>query len=112
MLPILEFMQTHWENMAKETKFHELHHAISKGLDALRKYYSLTDQTSVYIICLGAFQFLLCFRVDFLITTAPVLNPNIKMEYFNRHWDDLWKINAESLLISKVSVGRFFLERG
>ncbi len=52
-LPTMEFMQTHWENMAREPKFAELRPAIDCGLQALGKYYGLTDDMSVYVICLG-----------------------------------------------------------
>ena len=49
----MEFMQTHWENMANEAKFADLCPAIECGLQALGKYYTLTDDTPVYVICLG-----------------------------------------------------------
>ncbi len=50
---MMEFMQTHWENMANEAKFVDLRPAIEHGLQALGKYYTLMDDTPVYVICLG-----------------------------------------------------------
>jgi hypothetical protein len=52
-IPILEFMQEAWENMANLTKFHEFRMAIEAGLANLRKWYRKVDDTDAYFICLG-----------------------------------------------------------
>ena len=95
----MEFMRTHWENMMKEARFAELCLAIDCGLQALRKYYTLTDRTPVYVISLGeCFLFLTLHSLIF----CAVLNPNIKMEYFNQHWSTEWKKNAEAVVKTAV----------
>jgi hypothetical protein len=52
-IPVLEFLQQSWENMAGTAKFSELQDAIEAGLENLRKWYRRTDDTDVYFICLG-----------------------------------------------------------
>jgi hypothetical protein len=52
-IPVLEFMQEAWENMAKHEKFDEVSGAIEVGLENLRKWYRKVDDTNAYFICLG-----------------------------------------------------------
>jgi hypothetical protein len=43
-----------WENMLETPHFDLVHDAIVKGLDNLAKWYSKTDDSAAYFICLGA----------------------------------------------------------
>jgi hypothetical protein len=52
-IPILEFLQQSWENMANSSKFVDVRDAIRTGLENLAKWYYKTDDTDVYFICLG-----------------------------------------------------------
>jgi hypothetical protein len=52
-IPILEFMQQSWENMAQHPQFHEMSTAIEAELKNLSKWYHKVDDTDVYFICLG-----------------------------------------------------------
>ena len=52
-IPILEFLQKTWENMANTPKFYELADAIHGGLENIRKWYHKTNDTDVYFVCLG-----------------------------------------------------------
>src|SRR4051794_9322814 len=52
-IPVLEFLQQSWENMAAVPRFGELAGAIHNGLENLEKWYRKTDDTNVYFICLG-----------------------------------------------------------
>ena len=52
-IPVLEFLQESWTNMAVHPKFSELSGAIEAGLQNLNKWYRKTDDTDVYFICLG-----------------------------------------------------------
>jgi len=40
--------------MAKEAQYSTVHDALNKGLDNLAKWYSKTDDSTAYFICLGA----------------------------------------------------------
>src|SRR3954454_1567176 len=52
-IPVLEYMQTVWENMANDPKFQVVEDAIQAGLKNLGKWYQKVDDTDVYFICLG-----------------------------------------------------------
>lgn len=51
-IPVLEYLQETWENMAGSSTFDSLSACIMSGLDNLRKWYRKTDDTDVYFICL------------------------------------------------------------
>lgn len=52
-IPVLEFLQQSWENMAKLPKFREMRKPIEAGLENLKKWYCRVDDTDVYFVCLG-----------------------------------------------------------
>ena len=52
-IPVLEFLQTSWENMANNPKFSQVEDAIRAGLENLGKWYQKVDDTDVYFMCLG-----------------------------------------------------------
>ena len=52
-LPVLEFMQEKWEQMAREEKYERIKDGIESGLRNLRKWYRSTDETDIYFISLG-----------------------------------------------------------
>jgi len=53
-IPVLEFLQECWTNMAVDDKFSSLTGAFEAGLKNLNKWTQKTDETDVYFICLGA----------------------------------------------------------
>ena len=55
-IPVLEFLQETWENMANTPKFQELKVAIHGGLENIYKWYHKTDDTDMYFICLGQYH--------------------------------------------------------
>ncbi|GLB42145.1 putative hAT family C-terminal dimerisation region [Lyophyllum shimeji] len=67
-LPILECLQERWENFADLFKFARVKAAIMKGLEKIRKWYTKTDDSDMYFICLA-------------------LDPSIKVEYCKNKWD-------------------------
>jgi len=48
MIPILEFLQQAWENMANEPKFYGLINAIHGGLENICKWYIVWDSAHPY----------------------------------------------------------------
>ena len=54
-IPVLEFLQESWENMANHPKFNEIELAIRAGLKNLAKWYRKADDTNIYFISLGVF---------------------------------------------------------
>lgn len=66
--PVIEFMQTKWEQMAANPKYAIISQALNAGLDNLRKWYRTLDNSNMYFISL-------------------VLDPRIKMAYFRRQWE-------------------------
>ncbi|KAF5380029.1 hypothetical protein D9615_006171 [Tricholomella constricta] len=66
-IPVLEFLQESWENMADLPRFYEVEDALRKGLANLEKWYRKVSDVDAYFICL-------------------VLNPNIKTAYTEDKW--------------------------
>jgi hypothetical protein len=52
-IPVLEYLQQTWQNMAGSSKFDDFSSAINSGLDNIRKWYHKIDETDVYFVCLG-----------------------------------------------------------
>ena len=52
-IPVLEFLQELWTNMAAYPKFAELSDDIEAGLQNLNKWYRKMDDTDIYFICLS-----------------------------------------------------------
>ncbi|KAG2037929.1 hypothetical protein BDR03DRAFT_817583, partial [Suillus americanus] len=52
-IPVLEFLQQSWQNMAADDKFSSVADALHAGLKNLGKWSQKTDKTDVYFICLG-----------------------------------------------------------
>ena len=88
-LPTLELMQEKWEALLESPKHQPVHEGIERGLDNLHKWYRKTDDTDIYFIAL-------------------VLDPGIKLEYFNTHWEkDYLKKGIQNL--EQVVCRKFFL---
>ncbi|KAF5370479.1 hypothetical protein D9615_009743 [Tricholomella constricta] len=66
-VPVLEFLQETWENMADLPRFYEVEEALRKGLANLEKWYRKVTDVDAYFICL-------------------VLDPNIKTAYTEEKW--------------------------
>jgi hypothetical protein len=54
-IPVLEFLQETWGDMATSSKFGSILSSIDAGLKNLSKRYQKTDDTSIYFVCLGTF---------------------------------------------------------
>jgi hypothetical protein len=65
-LPIIEQLQTAWEEKRDSDKFALYKDAINDGLRKLRKYYSRIDSKPAIILALGLFLFF-CLPVSPLI---------------------------------------------
>jgi hypothetical protein len=66
--PVLESMQQKWESMVKKPKYAQIVPALKAGLENLCKWYRILDDSNIYFICL-------------------VLDPRVKMAYFETHWE-------------------------
>jgi hypothetical protein len=82
--PVLEFMQQKWENMVKTPKYAQIAPALEAGLKNLRKWYRILDESSIYFICL-------------------VLDPRLKMAYFQTHWEEEYLDAGKQSLEQTVS---------
>ncbi|KAG6813328.1 hypothetical protein H0H92_012141 [Tricholoma furcatifolium] len=67
-LPALEALHEAWSSRQNQTKYLEFADALGAGVAKLEQYYQKTSETHAY-------------------TLAMFLDPNIKMEYFRKHWD-------------------------
>jgi hypothetical protein len=85
-LPVIEAMQEKWERMAKNPKYTQIIPALKAGLANLRKWYRSLDNSSIYFICL-------------------VLDPRVKMAYFQTHWEEVYLDAGQESL--KTTVSRF-----
>ena len=80
-------MQQKWEHMVKNPKYAQIVPALKAGLENLRKWYRILDNSSIYFICL-------------------VLDPRVKMAYFQMHWEEEYlEARKESL---KKTVSHYF----
>jgi len=62
-------MQQKWEHMVKNPKYAQIVPVLKAGLENLHKWYQILDNSSIYFICL-------------------VLDPHVKMAYFQMHWEE------------------------
>jgi hypothetical protein len=51
-IPVLEFLQEAWENIASNEKFQVLQAPIEAGLEKLRKWNRKVDETDAYLVSL------------------------------------------------------------
>jgi hypothetical protein len=54
-LPTLEKLLTQWEKKRDNPRFLIYHHAISDGLEKIKKYYNRLDRKPSYILALGMY---------------------------------------------------------
>jgi hypothetical protein len=83
--PIIESMQQRWELMARDPRYAQIVPGLEAGLHNLRKWYRALDDSSVYFICL-------------------VLDPRVKMAYFQKHWEEIYLDNGTQTLNDTVSL--------
>lgn len=88
--PVIEFMQQRWEAMTKEPKYASVADALEAGLHNLRKWYRSLDDGNMYFICL-------------------VLDPRVKMAYFQQHWEKKYLNDGIQILNKTVQSFSFFL---
>jgi Domain of unknown function (DUF4413) len=69
MFPVLESMMQRWERMVKPPKYAQIVPALKAGLNNLCKWYQILNESSIYFICL-------------------ILDPRVKMAYFQMHWEE------------------------
>jgi hypothetical protein len=77
-------MQQRWEAMAKDRKYAQIVPTLKAGLENLRKWYRSLDDSSIYFICL-------------------VLDPRIKLAYFEKHWERVYLDAGKACLKTTVS---------
>lgn len=89
VIPVLEYLQQTWQNMADSSKFDAFSTAINCGLDNIRKWYHKIDETDVYFICLGT----CCIYDNDLLSNVLfyyvllALDPNYKVAYAKGKWE-------------------------
>ena len=83
-IPVLEFLQETWGDMATSSKFGSISPSIDAGLKNLSKWYRKTDDTSVYFVCLGTF--IVAFVTTATYLDLVVLDPNVKAAYAKDRW--------------------------
>lgn len=89
MLPILETLQTSWEQMLADPQFAPVHAGLEHGLANLRKWYKKTDETDIYFVCMRTSSRWLMPHAS-ASDLSPVLDPTVKLEYFKEEWDESW----------------------
>jgi hypothetical protein len=84
--------------MANSAEYAPIADAIHKGLKNVAKYYyhEKTNDSDIYFVCLGEYQYFLLQCISNVIT---VLDPNYKLAYVEGHWS-----------VAKVASGRARLE--
>ncbi|KAF8460964.1 hypothetical protein DFH94DRAFT_641038 [Russula ochroleuca] len=82
--PVIEFMQQKWETMAGDPMYSQIAPALEAGLANLHKWYRALDESSVYFICL-------------------ILDPRIKLVYFQKHWEQRYLDAGMQTLKTTVS---------
>ncbi len=82
-LPVIELLQTKWENLAKNKKYAPVKAGLEKGLDTFKKYYRKMDDTDLY-------------------TIIHILNPGLKMKYMENKWDKEYVDKALEMLKAMV----------
>lgn len=88
--------------MAATDKFAEMHDSIHAGLDNIAKWYSKTNDTDVYFICLGMFPCVTISVPSHVHNTA--LDPNFKTAYVESAWDSTAYDAGIEMLESRVRV--------
>ena len=83
-------MQQRWEAMTKEPKYASVADALEAGLNNLRKWYRSLNDGNMYFICL-------------------VLDPRVKMAYFQRHWEKKYLNDGVQILNKTVQSFSLFL---
>jgi hypothetical protein len=83
-IPILEFLQERWGDMAVAPKFAEVSDSITSGLENIQKWYGKTDDTDAYFICLGTSINTNCRKGTNVLHL--VLDPNVKDAYAENRW--------------------------
>ena len=83
-IPVLEYLQESWGNMANHPKFAEVEGPLHKGIENLEKWYHKVNDTNAYFICLGV----LALSVVLNINRLAVLDPNVKNPYAQDKWDE------------------------
>src|ERR1700678_1722753 len=58
-IPVLEYLQESWGNMANHPKFAEVKEPLRKGIENLEKWYHKVNDTDTYFICLGTLDLLI-----------------------------------------------------
>jgi hypothetical protein len=77
-LPLLEFLQQSWRNMAAIDRFADMKDSINCGLENLEKWYRKTNDTDVYFICLGTTtSFTLNYLSDFASSLGSELQDRV-----------------------------------
>lgn len=71
VFPLLEKLQSDWEDLLNDDEYEPVHHAIETGLKNVQKWYKETNDTSMYFI-------------------SHVLDPTRKRRYLDVAWEPEW----------------------
>jgi len=83
VFPLLEMLQSKWEELLENEQYKPVHHALAASLENMVKWYCKADDTSIYFISHGKDATLLLW----LQLTLIVLDPTWKLSYVQVAWD-------------------------
>ncbi len=99
VIPAMDRMHDELTNAAENVDYSvALRSTLSLGIKLLNKYYSLTDNSEVYRIAVGASNTI--YSNHLLIQLSRlVLHPRYKLKYFKKlDWDQKWIKTAEGII--------------
>jgi len=88
--------------LAATKKFAEMRGSIEAGLDYIEKWYTKTNDTDVYYICLGLCILRICGIIYKYSPATLALDPNFKTAYVASAWDSEAYDDGLALLEAKV----------
>jgi hypothetical protein len=95
-IPVLEFLQQSWQNMAANDKFSSVADALHAGLENLGKWSRKTDETDVYFICLGPSPYTILSLTNTYVEQLLILTINSSMHDRNGTLMPLMKARKNS----------------
>ena len=101
--PILETLQSDWEDLLDNFDYEPVHPALEAGLENMRKWYRKTDDTSIYFVSHGKIMLFFAFHSEGTHVELPVLNPTCKFTYIEAAWDAVYFDDAIDRLCKIVS---------
>lgn len=94
--PIIECLQSQWEELSKDPKYKHIWPALNAGLINMQKWYRAIDDTTIYF---GSHSQSFClYTLTSTDGLMSVLDPTQKLDYLSVAWDPSWIDNAMAQL--------------